>query len=445
MMSNRNHVRITRVALHAIRAEVAQNDTGLETGGALLGVVENDELTILHALGPGPDAVRTPVQFEKDYVFTVREVLRLREEGSLPHLSVRGDWHEHGVDGLSGGDENTLLSVSADVPGYVAIAVCGHDGNDIRAYAVVDGAIVQLEMVVIEDAAPGLDFARTRQLVDPELLRSKHVLIVGLGSGGSLVALLLSTTAVGSYTLADHDRLEPVNGPRHVGKHHHLGMLKTDVMMSEMRAKNPGIEVETIEVPYSPETRDLYRAAVSRSDLVVASSGNAAVNDPLAELCREFGVPIVVGGCFERAAGGLVFSYDPRNDDAACLNCLMERGVGIRPDTTEAAQHLVRDYGLTEDELHAQQGMFVDIAFVATLVAKVALVTVLRGQAHDLGELPGNLVVWDSRKLVARWASIERRDDCAVCNTEAWLAAQEVALEAEPECEAARSSETTDS
>ena len=49
--------------------------------------------------------VQTAVQFEKIHVFTVQEVLRLREEGSLAILFVGGDWHVHGVGDLSSGDE----------------------------------------------------------------------------------------------------------------------------------------------------------------------------------------------------------------------------------------------------------------------------------------------------------------------------------------------------
>lgn len=430
-MTDNLQIRIAASALKAIRDEVARNATGVETGGALLAAVEDGELTILFALGPGPNAIRTPAMFEKDPVYTVREALRLRRESGRPNLFAGGDWHLHGLHGLSGGDERTLHSVSAEIPGYVAIAVCSQDGSDIRAYSVVDGTIAQHELLVVEDASESLDFSRTRQLADPETVRNLHLLIVGQGSGGSLATMLLATTGIEHFILADHDRVERVNGPRHIAKLHHMGMRKTDVLMSEIRAKNPRIVAATIEVALSSETREVYRDAAMRSDAVVACSGDPTVNDELNELCVGLGKPAIYAGSFARAAGGLVFVYDPRNEDAPCLNCLFERGSGIRPDTTEALEHLARDYGLSENELHAQQGLFVDIAFVATLTAKVALATLLQGEAPSLPELPGNLVVWDSQTLSTRWASVARRSDCAVCNPDGWLAAQEAALEVE--------------
>ena len=54
----------------------------------------------------------------------------------------------------------------------------------------------------------------------------------------------------------------------------------------------------------------------------------------------------------------------------------------------------------------------------------------LEGEQTGLPPLPGNLVVWGSKTMSTRWASVKRRPDCPVCNADTWLAEREAALEA---------------
>ncbi|MHC4687118.1 MAG: hypothetical protein ACYTEW_22840, partial [Planctomycetota bacterium] len=64
-----------------------------------------DIRTIEYAFEPGPDAVRTPSQFEPDYGYTAMEFKKKNTNGAL---KIVGVYHLHGVSGLSTGDEMTL-------------------------------------------------------------------------------------------------------------------------------------------------------------------------------------------------------------------------------------------------------------------------------------------------------------------------------------------------
>src|SRR5687768_10350613 len=90
-------------------------------------------------------------------------------------------------------------------------------------------------------------------------------------------------------------------------------------------------------------------------------------------------------------------------------------------------------YGFKEEELQAQQGLYVDIGFVALLLAKTVLVTLLRGSRHQAGEWPGSLIVWGARDLMLHRGNLERRKDCAVCNPESWLEEKQKQLQAHKE------------
>jgi hypothetical protein len=84
-----------------------------------------------------------------------------------------------------------------------------------------------------------------------------------------------------------------------------------------------------------------------------------------------------------------------------------------------------------EDELAAQQGLYIDIKPISILEAKMALHVLLRRSRHALAKLPGNLAVWNAATMSTRWAKVKRRADCAVCNPEGWIASREAKLQSQ--------------
>ncbi len=79
-----------------------------------------------------------------------------------------------------------------------------------------------------------MDFSRTEGLLRASALRDEVVLIVGLGSDGSVVAIYLARTGIGKAILVDSETLERVNLVRHIGRHHQVGMPKADIVAQEM-------------------------------------------------------------------------------------------------------------------------------------------------------------------------------------------------------------------
>lgn len=66
----------------------------VETGGVLLGYVDENEMRIVETVTGGEKALREPGAFEYDYIFveTVCENLSLKYN---PPLSLVGLWHKH--------------------------------------------------------------------------------------------------------------------------------------------------------------------------------------------------------------------------------------------------------------------------------------------------------------------------------------------------------------
>ena len=75
-----------------------------------------------------------------------------------------------------------------------------------------------------------------------------------------------------------------------------------------------------------------------------------------------------------------------------------------------------------EDTFVAEPGLGVDARFIALIQAKMALLTLLRGQDTTLEDYPADFVLWGNRKewifpapLYAQFANTAFRQDCSAC------------------------------
>ena len=431
-MNANNIIRIEQEAVEAIQAMVAESARDCtETGGFLVGEITKRGRNVLHAIGPGRSARRTAVRFEPDYLHAVRKFKELNTNGKL---KIVGGWHIHDIDGLSSGDEATLKSVCVGNLGFLALVVCGFSKRSFRIFTVEDGAIRERKWKVFEKRTHALDFDRTVKLFDHGVLSKKKVLVMGAGSGGSIIATYLGRAGVGYFIIADNEKLEEVNLIRHIGKFHQVGMAKAEIFANELRLINPDVKVKTVEKKLEANTVDEFEKLVKGVHLVLACSGSTSANQLLNEICHKLRKPVIIAGVFEKASGGFVLQNIPYLKNSPCLNCIYDYAENTQDDSNEQLRHMAQDYGMSEEELSAQQGLYIDISFVALLQAKIALITLLRGSKHDLGKLPGNLAIWESKAedsvtMTTRWVKFKKRDDCVICNPDGWLKSRGFDLE----------------
>src|SRR2546425_9473361 len=62
----------------------------------------------------------------------------------------------------------------------------------------------------------------SRNPKEREMLKKKHLVIVGVGSVGSAIALMAARAGVGKFTLIDNDDVDPANLGRHMCDLSHL-------------------------------------------------------------------------------------------------------------------------------------------------------------------------------------------------------------------------------
>lgn len=150
-------------------------------------------------------------------------------------------------------------------------------------------------------------------------LQAARVVILGCGSLGANIALMLAQAGVGTFLLVDPQVLAPANTSRHPLGAHEVGQFKATALAAKLRRDYPHILSVIGKASGWQRLDESARAQLQTSSLVVCSIGNTArelsinhwVREYLPELpvlygwlephaCAAHGVVVRgTGGCFE--------------------------------------------------------------------------------------------------------------------------------------------------
>ena len=167
-------------------------------------------------------------------------------------------------------------------------------------------------------------------------LGTRTVGVVGLGSGGSFVAVSLAMSGVGRFILVDDDMLEAANAVRHVADLRDVGRPKVDVVADLIRQRNPAADVRAVTGRIEGHL-DL----LADMDIVVAGVDREQPKFAINQACIEHGRTAVYAGVYERGEGGDVVVIRPY--DGPCYACwAAELREGLFQPT--ASENL--DYGM---------------------------------------------------------------------------------------------------
>lgn len=285
-------------------------------------------------------------------------------------------------------------------------------------------------------------YSRSKGLLEVDVLATKRVLIMGLGSGGAPIAIELAKAGVGEFAISDFDRLEPHNLVRHVCYVNDLGRLKTDAIADAIHGKNPYAKVDKYPIDLTANL-DILRREVEKCDLVICGTDNNKSRFILSKLLLELQKPAIFGSCITRAEAGDVFVYHP---GSACYFCLV--GLGVIDIANEEISDLksardsgrIAQYTTDEDaEVKVQVGLSSDIEPISNMMTKLALVELSKGTDSGISSLENELTcnhyLWVNRRdgkyssfckenienvkvpTILRWygAMIEQYPECSVC------------------------------
>jgi molybdopterin/thiamine biosynthesis adenylyltransferase len=269
--------------------------------------------------------------------------------------------------------------------------------------------------------------ARLRGLFEVDQLADRCVAVIGLGTGGAMVATQLARCGIGRMRLVDFDRLEVRNIARHVCSLRDIGRYKTRAVRDLLLDISPVIQVETYEADVLAQP-DVLEKVVDGCDLVVAATDSEQSKIAINQACWPRGIPAVYGAAYNRAFGGDIFRVIP--PDGACYNCFQTVVIEFFGAPPAAATDFSPGYTDPSRmaDLIAEPGLGLDVGVIALLMAQMALLTLLRNTTTTLPDLPtnwllfGNRAEWIFQKpLESLFIDVPKRPDCPVCNYETYV------------------------
>ncbi|MBL8134832.1 MAG: ThiF family adenylyltransferase [Anaerolineae bacterium] len=261
---------------------------------------------------------------------------------------------------------------------------------------------------------------RVERLIGSEnlaTLATRRVGVIGLGSGGSFVAVSLAMSGVKHFALIDPDVLEESNIPRHAADRRYLGWNKAEAVGDLIRARVPDAEITLF-----PGKFEDHPEAFAGLDLVIVAVDNENAKYRINQRCLEARLTAVYAGVYERGEGGDVVIIHPY--DGPCYACWAEElRAGAAPGDDDAEL----DYGMIGETgtLEAEPGLWLHVVRVASAQADMALNELLHGTAVHRPR-PGNTVVMANAAMeivpgeltlpyAAEWFAIDRNPGCMVC------------------------------
>lgn len=315
------------------------------------------------------------------------------------------------------------------------------EGESVRLYeADGDGGWTERAYELIPSKADL--YSRNKGLLELNILEHKRVLIIGLGSFGSQIAIELAKAGVGEFALMDFDRVELHNLARHTCTARELGRLKTDAIYDAIVGKNPYAKVDKFPININENLPLLYRE-IERADLVICATDNNLSRFNLSEALVKLKKVAIFGRAITRAEGGDVFRYIP---GGPCYSCMIgsnwyNQGAEEVTDLASARRSgRIAAYVSDQDaEAIVQVGLSSDIEPICNMMVKLSLIELSRGSNSGIKSLEEELVypcyLWANRRerhyanwfpmpsagnkpTIMRWYGVrlERDEHCALCS-----------------------------
>ena len=421
-----------------ISGDFRQVDRGTHRG-------EGDVVTEMTDKGFAADGISLEVYLKEEDVIEIRQRLSVaNKEEAFAELLDGEVFHVHMNLGKTRYSSDLLPVVFTKDDALT----WNHDGDD-TLHIIVNGEEVTAYLLSDNNRTPvnvsyipsrENIFSRSKGILEVGALTDKRVLIIGLGSFGSQIAIELAKAGVGNFALMDFDRVELHNLSRHTATVRDLGRLKTNVIKEAILGKNPYAKVEKFPVDVNKELPLLYRE-VEKADLVICATDNNTSRFNISKALVEKQTVGIFGRAITRAEGGDVFRYRP---GGPCYCCLIGTG-NLQQEEITNVESARRDgriaaYVSPEDaNAMVQVGLSSDIEPICNMMVKLSLVELSRGADTGIRSLESELVydfyIWANRRerhfsnwkplleggnmpTILRWYGVRtsKEDGCPICS-----------------------------
>jgi len=262
-------------------------------------------------------------------------------------------------------------------------------------------------------------------------LQLKRAAIVGVGSGGSMVAVNLAAAGVGTLHLFDKDFLTGENVFRHACDLRHVGRPKVLAVRDQIASHNLPAKVVSHDQDVVEDASELW-AVMTEVDLVLCATDSILSRRLVNYIAVRSGLPLIMACTFQNANIGEIIYVKP--GESACYECtrLQLSKVGVLQVLTDADESIgLVPYGSEVERAvgpaAVNQGSRADVTIVAALQSRVAINALLRNEAPEKS-LPADYLTWGGRIITSfsdpfnferpfgtNWVHLDRQDECPVC------------------------------
>ena len=175
-----------------------------------------------------------------------------------------------------------------------------HGRPDLLVMA-CQGTADETEAVALQAAPRDEESLMLRAGPDATELRTYRATMLGAGALGGHTAALLAESGIGHVDIIDPDVLLPGNVVRHISGHGMVGAPKAHAVQAVIGDHAPWTEVTAfLEEPRTPSQ---IRERIDSADIVVDTTGNAALAVSLAVVAQDLGKRLVTGALYR---GGFI-------------------------------------------------------------------------------------------------------------------------------------------
>lgn len=272
-------------------------------------------------------------------------------------------------------------------------------------------------------------FKRIDGLIPLEEMKKRVAVIVGLGSGGSTIAMELAAAGIGTLHLFDKDRLSSVNLFRHICGVRDLGRQKIDAVEDVIKDHSLPTNIEKCSYDIMVWPEKLVEA-VQQSDIVICATDNSKSRAMVNYICVKMNKPLILVCTYDNAKIGEIFRVIP--SQTACYECsriyLKAQGALIDDNVSRDA---VLPYSSQLETMNGNsRGTRTDVFIVAAMAARVSLMTLINNTDIGFGKLPYNYITWGAirntefmepynfkQPFATNYRNFNIHPDCPLCGT----------------------------
>ena len=222
-----------------------------------------------------------------------------------------------------------------------------------------------------------------------ELLKEKHVVLIGLGGLGSPLAYYLASSGIGQATLVDDDIIDITNLQRQIlFSTDDIGKKKVDVAELKMQKINPSIRINAVSERLLSTTNVDF---INNADLIIDATDNFETRSLINRVSLDNKIPLIMGAAIRFSGQIIVFRNDVPGQP--CYNCLYEN--------------------VSDSNACIDSGVFSALTGVVGSLQASECIKVLL----DIGDrLESRLLTIDLKNNDFRIVKLNRDQQCKVCN-----------------------------